>query len=111
MPGPGYYWSGEEEEKEVLEVLRAGHLFRYGKSDDPSFKHKVVDLEEAVKARFDVPYALAVSSGTAALVCAMVASGIGPGTRSSALATRSSPPCLPLFLPVRFRFWLKSMKV
>lgn len=79
MPGPGYYWSGEEEEKEVLEVLRAGHLFRYGKSDDPSFKHKVVDLEEAVKARFEVPYALAVSSGTAALVCAMVASGIGPG--------------------------------
>ena len=30
MPGPGYYWIGEEEEKELLEVVRAGRLFRYG---------------------------------------------------------------------------------
>jgi dTDP-4-amino-4,6-dideoxygalactose transaminase len=79
MPGPGYYWSGEEEEREVLEVIRGGHLFRYGSPDDPSFKHKVIDLEESVKAQFGVNYALAVSSGTAALVVSMVAAGIGPG--------------------------------
>lgn len=79
MPGPGYYWIGKEEEEEVLEVIRGGHLFRYGSETDPSFKHKVIDLEEAVKEKFGVPYALAVSSGTAALVVAMAAAGIGPG--------------------------------
>ena len=79
MPGPGYYMIGEEEEKEVLEVIRSKYLFRYGSEDDPSFKHKVIDLEEAVKSKFGAKNALAVSSGTAALVVALAAAKIGPG--------------------------------
>ena len=79
MPGPGYYWIGEEEEKELLEVIRAHYLFRYGDEKDPAFKHKVKTLEQEVTAGFGAKYALAVSSGTAALIVAMAAAGIGPG--------------------------------
>jgi len=79
MPGPGYYWIGKEEEEEILEVIRAGHLFRYGDESDPAFLHKTKDLESDIAAAFDVPYCLALSSGTAALITAMSAAGIGPG--------------------------------
>ena len=40
MPGPGWYWIGEEEKREVLDVIESGHLVRYGKLDDPRFKQK-----------------------------------------------------------------------
>ena len=30
MPGPGMELIGEEEKKELLEVLEAGYLYRYG---------------------------------------------------------------------------------
>lgn len=79
MPGPGYYFIGKEEEQEVLEVVRRGHLSRYGSVDDEKYLHKVVDLEQMFKTTFDTPYALAVTSGTAALMVAMAAVGIGPG--------------------------------
>lgn len=79
MPGPGYYWIGAEEEKEVLDVIRSRRLNRYGSSDDPEFQAKVVTLEKAVCARFEVPYSLAVTSGTSALIVALNALRIGPG--------------------------------
>ncbi len=79
MPGPGYYWIGKEEEEELIDVIRAGYLFRYGDVKDPSFRHKVKTLEEELSKNFNVKYALAVSSGTAALITAMSAAGIGPG--------------------------------
>ena len=79
MPGPGYYWMGKEEEEELLQVIRAGYLFRYGDEQDPTFTHKVKDLEGQVIEHFGTKYALAVSSGTAALIVAMAAAGIGPG--------------------------------
>jgi dTDP-4-amino-4,6-dideoxygalactose transaminase len=79
MPGPGYYWIGKEEEKELLDLIRARYLFRYGDEKDPSFKHRVKTLEEEVSRGFGAGYALAVSSGTAALIVAMAAAGIGPG--------------------------------
>ncbi len=41
MPGPGSELIGEEEKKELLEVLESGYLYRYGSSDDPGFKAKV----------------------------------------------------------------------
>ncbi len=37
MPGPGSCWVGEEELREVLDVMRSGHLSRYGSLDDPGF--------------------------------------------------------------------------
>ena len=79
MPGPGYYWMGKEEEEELLDVIRGHYLFRYGSEKDAGFRHKVKTLEEEIIAGFGCKYALAVSSGTAALIVAMAAAGIGPG--------------------------------
>jgi dTDP-4-amino-4,6-dideoxygalactose transaminase len=79
MPGPGFMWIGEEEEKEVLDVLRTQWLFRYGDEKDPIFKRKVKTLEELVESGFSVRHALAVTSGTSALITALSALGIGPG--------------------------------
>jgi dTDP-4-amino-4,6-dideoxygalactose transaminase len=79
MPGPGYYWIGKEEEQEIVDLIRARYLFRYGDEKDPAFKHRVKTLELEVAAKFGAKYALAVSSGTAALITAMAAAGIGPG--------------------------------
>ena len=79
MPGPGFYWIGEEEEKELIDLIHAGYLFRYGDEKDAHFKHRVKSLEEEVAHAFDIGHALAVSSGTAALQTAMASAGIGPG--------------------------------
>lgn len=79
MPGPGFEWIGKEERKEVLDVLKDRWLFRYGAEKDSRFKHKVRSLEEMVEAKFGVRHALAESSGTAALITALAALGIGPG--------------------------------
>ncbi|MBD3308793.1 aminotransferase class I/II-fold pyridoxal phosphate-dependent enzyme [candidate division KSB3 bacterium] len=79
MPGPGFEWIGKEEEAEVLEVLRAHWLFRYGDVKDPHYKHKVVTLEEEFCKKFGVKHALAVTSGTSALIVALNAAGVGPG--------------------------------
>lgn len=74
---------GEEEIQEVLDVLRAGYLYRYDVTppgvDNPYFQGKVRKFEERVAEMSDVPYALAVNSGTSALFIAMAALGIGPG--------------------------------
>jgi dTDP-4-amino-4,6-dideoxygalactose transaminase len=72
-------WIGEEEKKEVLEVLESGYLYRYGSADNPRFKAKVVKLEQEVASLFGVPYSVAVNSGTSALWVALVGLGIGPG--------------------------------
>jgi len=79
MAGPGSQWIGEEEIKEVLEVLESGRLFRYGDLDDPNFKHKVYTFEQEFAARCGVRFALATSSGSGGLAIALKAVGIGPG--------------------------------
>jgi dTDP-4-amino-4,6-dideoxygalactose transaminase len=79
MPGPGMELIGEEEKREVLEVLEAGYLFRYGGTDNPSFKAKVYKLEQKVAEMAGMPYAVAVNSGTTALFVALSGLGVGPG--------------------------------
>jgi dTDP-4-amino-4,6-dideoxygalactose transaminase len=79
MPGPGMDLIGEEEKREVLEVLEAGYLFRYGSTDDPTFKGKVHKLEQAVAQLAGVHYGVAVNSGTTALLVALAGLGDGPG--------------------------------
>jgi len=79
MPGPGMEVIGEEEKKELLEVLESGYLFRYGSAEDPAFKAKVYKLEQAVAQLVGVPYAVAVNSGTTALLVALSGLGVGPG--------------------------------
>lgn len=80
-PDPPMYPGGmaiaEEEEQAVLEVLRTKRLFRYhGPGPGPS---KVAELEEAFRANKGSRYAVAVTSGTAALTCGLHGIGIGPG--------------------------------
>ena len=79
MPGPGMELIGEEEKRELLEVLESGYLFRYGSPDDPAFKGKVYQLEQQVAKLVDVRHAVAVNSGTTALLVALGGLGIGPG--------------------------------
>jgi 8-amino-3,8-dideoxy-alpha-D-manno-octulosonate transaminase len=61
------------------EDLGAGpNLAKYATAQPPQTKG--VAFETKARALFGVQYALGVSSGTAALHCAMVAAGVGPGT-------------------------------
>ena len=77
--GPGNYVIGEEEKREVMEVLESGYLFRYGSENDPNFKQKVVTLENEFADFIKVKYAVAVNSGTSALLTSLAALDIGPG--------------------------------
>ena len=79
MPGPGMELIGEEEKRELLEVIESGYLFRYGSPDNPAFKAKVYQLEQDVATLLGVPYTVAVNSGTTALLVALGGLGIGPG--------------------------------
>ena len=77
--GPGALLFGEEEIKEIQDVLSSGYLYRYGDADDVQFKKKVLKFEDELCAFFGVPHAVAVNSGSSALMCALAALGIGPG--------------------------------
>ena len=79
MPGPGRELIGEEEKRELLEVIEEGYLFRYGSPENPAFKAKVYKLEQAVAERLGVNHAVAVNSGTTALLVALSGLGVGPG--------------------------------
>jgi 8-amino-3,8-dideoxy-alpha-D-manno-octulosonate transaminase len=74
---PGGMRIDEKEEAAVLEVLRAKRLFRYyGPNPGPS---KVAELEKRFAEIMGVQYAVAVTSGSAALMCGLAALGVGPG--------------------------------
>lgn len=74
---PGGNLIDQEEEASVLETLRARRLFRYyGPVEGPS---KVDQLEVEFARLMDTRYSLAVTSGTAALICGLHGLGIGPG--------------------------------
>ncbi|HXY42466.1 MAG TPA: DegT/DnrJ/EryC1/StrS family aminotransferase [Vicinamibacteria bacterium] len=79
MPGPGREWIGKEEREAVLEVVESGHLFRYGRPEDPGFKAKVYTFEQELAAACGVKHAVATTSGSASLIAALLAAGIGPG--------------------------------
>ena len=69
---------GDEEAAAVERVVRSRSLFRYY---GPDLQGTVAGFERDVCTALDVPFAVAVSSGTAALRCALAALGIGPGAR------------------------------
>jgi len=79
MPGPGSYWIGDDERREVQDVLQSGHLSRYGEFDDPAFKHKVYSLEQEFAEYCGVSHALATSSGTGSIMIALLTLGLKPG--------------------------------
>jgi len=76
---PGFELFGEEERKEVNEVLETGILMRYGFDGPRKGKWKAKELEEAICQRFGSKYAQLTSSGTSALTTALAALHIGTG--------------------------------
>ncbi len=79
MPGPGAYWINQDEKNELIDVIDSGYLFRYGDMNDPDFKHKVYSLEQEFANLMGVNHALGVTSGSAALITALLAAGLKPG--------------------------------
>ncbi len=79
MAGPGALFFGEEERKQVLEVLEKGYLFRYGDKSAGNFLARVWQFEQELARYLGVKHALAVNSGTSALLTGLAALGIGPG--------------------------------
>ncbi len=78
-PELGSYLIGKEEEELVLQVLRARQLNRNQSRPDSGVPCMADALEAEFCALVGMPYALAVTSGTAALEVALGALGIGPG--------------------------------
>jgi dTDP-4-amino-4,6-dideoxygalactose transaminase len=76
---PGYEVFGEEEKKEIMDVLDTGVLFRYEFLDQRRGVFKVRQFEEAFASYCGARHAQAVTSGTAALKVALTALGVGPG--------------------------------
>jgi 8-amino-3,8-dideoxy-alpha-D-manno-octulosonate transaminase len=74
--GRGVALLGDEEIAAVVDVMRSRALFRYY---GPDLLAKVDAFEHAVCAQLGVTHAVATSSGTAALRCALAALGVGCG--------------------------------
>lgn len=76
---PGFEIFGDEEKKEILDVLDTGVLFRYEFPEQRKGIYKVKEFEEKFAKYCGSGYAQAVTSGTAALKVALTALGVGPG--------------------------------
>ncbi len=76
---PGFEFFGDEERKEVNDVLETGILMRYGFDGPRKGIWKAQELEKTIQETFGCKYAQLTSSGTAALTTAMAALGVGYG--------------------------------
>jgi 8-amino-3,8-dideoxy-alpha-D-manno-octulosonate transaminase len=76
---PGFELIGEEERREVLQVLDSGVLMRYGFDAARSGQWKCRELEDKLSKRFGIRHVHVCSSGTAALSTALAACGVGAG--------------------------------
>ncbi|MEO6434721.1 MAG: aminotransferase class V-fold PLP-dependent enzyme [Tepidisphaeraceae bacterium] len=77
--GLGSALIGREEEELVLQVVRNQEPFRYYGHDTAHPPGMAATLEKEFAEKYGFQYALAVTSGTAALECALAALGVGPG--------------------------------
>jgi 8-amino-3,8-dideoxy-alpha-D-manno-octulosonate transaminase len=76
---PGFELFGEQEKKEVQDVLDSGVLMRYGFDGMRNDHWKAKELETVISARMQTKHTQLVSSGTAALTIALASAGIGAG--------------------------------
>lgn len=76
---PGFEFFGDEERKEVNDVLNTGILMRYGFDGMRDGHWKAKELEKAITETFGVKHAQLTSSGTTALSTAMAVMGVGHG--------------------------------
>jgi 8-amino-3,8-dideoxy-alpha-D-manno-octulosonate transaminase len=76
---PGFEIFGDEERREVADVLDTGVLFRYGFDGARKGHWKARGFETLLAERLGTPHCHLCSSGTAALSIALAACGIGAG--------------------------------
>ena len=76
---PGFEIFGDEERREVNDVLATGVLFRYGFDTARDGHWKARSLEEELCRRLGTKHCHLCSSGTSALCIALAACGIGAG--------------------------------
>jgi len=72
--GPQFF--DEREQQALMEVVESGSPFRYWGPGKPT---KVLRFEEGFAKHMETRFALGVTSGTAALDCAVTGLGVGPG--------------------------------
>lgn len=110
LPFPPHGSVGEEEKREILQVLESGLLSGFAARPDGDFYGgpKVRALEEACCARFGVRHAVAFNSATSALHACVAVAGLGPGDEAitSPYTMAASASCVlmqgavPLFVDV-----------
>ena len=76
---PGFEIFGDEERKEVQDVLDTGVLFRYGFDQARKGHWKAKAFEAELAERLGVKYSHLCSSGTSALCIALASCGVGAG--------------------------------
>ncbi|RZW54894.1 MAG: DegT/DnrJ/EryC1/StrS family aminotransferase [Flavobacteriaceae bacterium] len=76
---PGFELFGDQERKEVNDVLESGVLMRYGFDAMRNGHWKAKELEKALESRLQVNHVQLVSSGTAAVSVALAVAGVGAG--------------------------------
>ena len=80
MPGPGVELIGDEEIAEVMQVLKARALSRYGSESDPNFGAKVMKVEQEIASLAGVRYGLGLhGGGSSGLFVSLLGIGVGPG--------------------------------
>ena len=76
---PGFEIFGEEEKKEVADVMENGFIFRYNFDPIRNNRWKAKEMEALLCEKMSVKHAHLLSSGTAALQTSLAAAGIGAG--------------------------------
>ena len=76
---PGFELFGDEERREVGDVLETGVLFRYGFDQARKGRWKAKTFENELAGKLGVRHCHLCSSGTAALSIALAACGVGAG--------------------------------
>lgn len=76
---PGFEFIGEEERREIQQVIDSGVLMRYGFDAARKGQWKSRELEQRLAAKLGARHAHVCSSGTAALSTALAVCGVGAG--------------------------------
>tara|TARA_Y100000590_G_scaffold470544_1_gene666188 strand:+ start:570 stop:1739 length:1170 start_codon:yes stop_codon:yes gene_type:complete len=77
---PGFELIGEEEKQALIEVFDDGGIFfRHGFDDQRNGRYRVIEFEKLFAEYIQADFALAVTSGTAAIKIALKALGVKPG--------------------------------
>ncbi|WP_396589710.1 DegT/DnrJ/EryC1/StrS family aminotransferase [Allomuricauda sp. R78024] len=76
---PGFELFGDNERKQVQDVLDSGVLMRYGFDGNRQGHWKAKELEAALAERMQTKHVHLLSSGTAALTVALASAGVGAG--------------------------------